>query len=315
MADQKEYKLLHVRPERKKGKKKHKEQGTSRLSSQAKSQNFSGAAQPYQPRGRYNADQRAGNFSFDTIHGLKLKEVEYTVPPIAERKAKRAAFNGGRDKNGKLIGGGARAIFLQMLARDHEKELVEKLGLTERDLDGMRHGYTPNGFNVHHKLSLHGGGKNEISNFILTPLYPHDQFHHDVIDPQLIGIKEGETRKILIPWTDEMIYDPKKYGFYKENQPVKPNYVSNVDPAKYPELYLPEHISVERRQKDMASFYAELDAKKAAKEAAKAAAHGEKETPSQSSKQDKKSSKKEDAKKHRPVSRIVGILNVRKRER
>lgn len=314
MADQKEYKLLHVRPERKKGKKKHKSQSTTYSSGQSKGE----ASQPYQPRGHYNADQRAGKFSFDTIHGLKLKEVEYTVPPLAERKAKRAAFNGGRDKDGNLIGGGARAIFLQMLARDHEKELVEKLGLTERDLDGMRHGYTPNGFNVHHKLSLHGGGKNEISNFILTPLYPHDQFHHDVIDPQLIGIKEGETRKILIPWTDEMIYDPKQYGFFKENQPVRPNYVSNVDASKYSELYLPEHISVERRQKDMASFYAELDAKKAAKEAAKAAARTSKETQAQPSKQDKKSSKKEKdgkGKKRRPVSRIAGILNIRKRER
>ena len=75
---------------------------------------------------------------------------------------------------------------------------------------------------------------------------------------------------------------------------------------------------VERRQKDMASFYAELDAKKAAKEAAKAAARTSKETQAQPSKQDKKSSKKEKdgkGKKRRPVSRIAGILNIRKRER
>ena len=255
----KEYKLVHNRPERKKKKAKGARPQNGNETRQQKGNSGQGA---FKPQGRYNMDQRAGNFSFDTIHGLKLKEVEYTVPPIAERKAKRAAFNGGRDKDGNLMGGGARAIFLQMLAKDHEKELVEKLGLTERDLDGMRHGYTPNGFNVHHKLSLHGGGKNEIGNFILTPLYPHDQFHHDVIDPQIAGIREGETRKILIPWTDELIYDPKKYGFYKENQPVHPNYASCVNAANYPKLYKAEHISVEKRQKDMASFYAELDAKK-----------------------------------------------------
>lgn len=312
MASSKEYKLLHVRPERKKGKKKNKSAAKGGVRQQP-SQN--GGAQPYSPQGRFNADQRNGNFSFDTIHGLKLKEVEYTVPPIAERKAKRAAFNGGRDKDGNLIGGGARAIFLQMLANDHEKELVEKLGLTERDLDGMRHGYTPNGFNVHHKLSLHGGGKNEIKNFILTPLYPHDQFHHDVIDPQLIGIKEGETRKILIPWTDDLIYDPKQYGFYKENQPVKANYASNVDPHKYSELYLPEHISVERRQKDMASFYAELDAKKAAKDAAKkkgAAASGGRGIAADAKDQKKKDKK---SKKHKIVPRMMSLLNLKKRER
>ncbi|MGN0904151.1 MAG: HNH endonuclease [Alphaproteobacteria bacterium] len=217
----------------------------------------------FNPGGTFTAEQRAGQFTFDTIHGLKLKEVEYTVPPLDVRKQGRNAFNGGRDAEGRILGGGVRSKFLQMLVEEHEKELVEKLGLTQRDLDGMREGYTPNGFNVHHKLSLHGGGKNEFSNFILTPLYPHDQWHHDVIDPQLVGIREGETRKILIPWTDEMIYDPKKYGFMKENQPVNPCYRSNVDASKYPKLYKAEHISVEQRQKDTAAFFREIDAKKA----------------------------------------------------
>ncbi len=213
--------------------------------------------------GHHNRDQREGNFSFDTIHGLKLKEVEYTVPSKAERVAKREEFNGVRDEDGNVLVEGVRSKFLKMLAKDHEKELVDRLGLTDRDIQGMREGYTPNGFNVHHKLALHGGGKNEFKNFILTPLYPHDQFHKDVMDAQLLGIREGETRKIKIPWTDEMIYDPKQFGFTKENQPVKPNYVSNVDPANYPKLYKPEHISVAKRQKDMKEFYAAIDAKNA----------------------------------------------------
>ena len=143
-----------------------------------------------------------------------------------------------------------------------EKEL-RAMGITDAGLASMRKGYSVNGYNVHHKLPIHGGGKNEFSNFILTPLYPHDQWHKDVMDAQLLGIREGETRKIKIPWTDEMIYDPKQFGFTKENQPVKPNYTSNVNPANYPELYKPEHISVAKRQKDMAEFYASLDAKKA----------------------------------------------------
>ena len=88
------------------------------------------------------------------------------------------------------------------------------------------------------------------------------------MDAQLLGIREGETRTIKIPYTDEMIYDPKKFGFTKENQPVQPNYTSNVNPANYPELYKPEHISVAKRQKDMAEFYASLDEKKAQQQAA-----------------------------------------------
>ncbi len=221
------------------------------------------AAGGFYSEGHHNRDQREGNFSFDTIHGLKLKEVEYTVPSKADRQARRAEFNGVRGENGEIIVEGVRSKFVKMLAKDHEKELVERLGLTERDIQGMREGYVPNGFNVHHKVALHGGGRNEFSNFILTPLYPHDQWHKDVMDAQLLGIREGETRTIKVPWTDEMIYDPKQFGFTKENQPVNPNYSSNVNPANYPELYKPEHISVAKRQKDMAEFYAELDAKKA----------------------------------------------------
>ena len=213
------------------------------------------------PDGVHNQDQRDGNFSFDTIHGLKLKEVQYTVPSKEERTAKREEFNGVKDEQGNVIVEGMRSKFLKMLANEHADLLVERLGLTERDIEGMRQGYTPNGFNVHHKLALHGGGKNEFSNFILTPLYTHDQWHKDVMDAQLIGIREGDTRTVKIPYTDEMIYDPKQFGFTKENQPVQPNYVSNVDPANYPELYKPEHISVAKRQKDMAGFYAYLDRK------------------------------------------------------
>lgn len=207
----------------------------------------------FSPQGKYTQEQRKGEFSFDTIHGLKLKEVEYTVPPKKVREDRREEFSGTREKEG------VRSKFLKMLVKEHEAELVEKLSLTDRDLEGMRNGRCPPGLNVHHKQALHGGGKNEFSNFILTPLYPHDQWHHDIMDPQLAGIREGETRTIKIPYTDEMIYDPKKYGFTRENQPVKPNYTSCVNPAKYPNLYKAEHMGVAHRAKTVAPMYAEID--------------------------------------------------------
>ena len=194
--------------------------------------------------GNHNDDQRKGNFSFDTIHGLKLKEVKYTVPSKAERVAKREEFNGIKDANGNVVVEGVRSKFLKMLANEHADLLKERLGLTDYQIEGMRKGFGPKGYNVHHKLALHGGGKNEFSNFILTPLYPHDQWHHDVMDAQLLGIREGQTRTIKIPYTDEMIYDPKQFGFTKENQPVQPNYVSNVNPKDYPELYTKEQVDI-----------------------------------------------------------------------
>ena len=225
-----EYGLVHAKRERKKGKGKNKGQHQQ----QHQQQN-------YQPNNRGTA------FSFDTIHGLKLTEVEYKVPPSAERKAKRAEFQGANGEEG------VRSKFLKMLANEHTQELKDLLGMTDADIARMAEGKSVNGYNVHHKLPIHGGGKNEFSNFILTPLYPHDQWHHDVLDKQIQGIGEGQSRKVLLPWTDAMIYDPKQYGFTRNNEQVMPNYRSRVNANNYPKIYKPEHIA------DAAARKRELD--------------------------------------------------------
>ncbi len=219
--------LIHVKRGRKKGKNR-------------------GHQAAFHPYSRPANGARA-NFSFDTIHGMKLKEVEYIVPSSAERKARRAEFQGSDGKEG------VRSKFLKMLARDHQQELKEKLGMSDEEIARMAEGKSVNGYNVHHKLPLHGGGKNEFSNFIITPLYPHDQWHHDVLDKQIDGMVEGSRRTVLLPWSDEMIYDPKKFGFFRENQPVQPNYTSKVNPASYPRIYKPEHVA------DAAARKRELD--------------------------------------------------------
>ena len=185
----------------------------------------------------YSGEQKRGEFNFDTVHGLTMTEVEYKIPPRSERNSRRKQFSS------------VRSAFLRELAENHKAELVERLGLDDAAIEAMKRGTTPLGYNVHHKLPIHGGGKNEFSNFILTPLYPHDQWHHDIIDPQIDGLAEGESRKIMLPYGDEMIFDPKKYGFTKDNQKVEPNYKSRVDPEKdcYAPNWLPEHIEEKRK--------------------------------------------------------------------
>lgn len=195
-----------------------------------------------------SSGRQAVNFSFDTIHGMKLKEVEYKIPSREERKARRSEFQGSKNKEG------MRSKFLKMLAAEHAQELKDLLGMTDADIALMAEGKSVNGYNVHHKLPIHGGGKNEFSNFILTPLYPHDQWHHDVIDPQICNLS-AKGGKILLPWTDAMIYDPKQYGFTKNNKKVKPNYVSRVNPEKYPKIYKPEHIAdANLRKRELEKF-------------------------------------------------------------
>ena len=198
----------------------------------------------------YNAEQRAGRFNFDTIHGMKLKKVVYQVPSSAERKARRAEFQGHDGKEG------MRSKFLKMLAKDHEKQLRDQLGFTDAEINLMKQGRSVPGYNVHHKLPLHGGGKNEFSNFILTPLYPHDQWHHDVLDPQIADcMGTGQSKEVLLPWTDAMIYDPKQFGFTKDNAQVQPNYASRVNPNNYPKIYTTEQVAdTANRKKELAKF-------------------------------------------------------------
>ena len=228
-----EYNLVHAKRERKKGKGK-KNHNSSRP--QTVSQ--------YRPsEGRPTAE-----FSFDTIHGMKLKEVEYRIPSSDERKARRAEFQGQSGKEG------VRSKFLKMLANEHKQELKDLLGMSDDEIARMAEGKSVNGYNVHHKLPSHGGGKNEFSNFILTPLYPHDQWHHDVLDKQILGMNGG-ARKVLLPWTDAMIYDPKQYGFTKDNEKVEPNYTSKVNPNNYPKIYKPEHVAdLAARKRELAKF-------------------------------------------------------------
>ncbi|MBQ8347934.1 MAG: HNH endonuclease [Alphaproteobacteria bacterium] len=198
----------------------------------------------------YNAEQRAGRFNFDTIHGMKLKKVVYHVPSSDERKAKRAEFQGHDGKEG------MRSKFLKMLAKDHEKQLRDQLGFTDAEINLMKQGRSVPGYNVHHKLPLHGGGKNEFSNFILTPLYPHDQWHHDVLDPQIADcMGTGQSKEVMLPWTDAMIYDPKQFGFTKDNAKVQPNYASRVNPNNYPKIYTAEQVAdAANRKKELAKF-------------------------------------------------------------
>lgn len=199
-------------------------------------------------RSQAQIDAANGKFDFDEIHGFKLIDVEYKVPPKREREARRSQFKG------------IRADFLREIGRTHEKEL-RAIGMNDAMIEMVKSGRTPKGYNVHHKLPIHGGGKNEFKNFILTPLYPHDQWHHDIIDPQIDGLAEGESRKIMLPYGDEMIFDPKKYGFTKDNQKVEPNYKSRVDPEKdcYAPNWLPEHIEAKRKaQKANAAVTAKI---------------------------------------------------------
>ena len=149
-------------------------------------------------------DAAQGKFPFTEIHGFKLKEVQWTVPDKQERKARRRAFNS------------VRTEFLKHIGKNMEPAL-RALGMTDKQIKQVKSGSAPNGFNVHHKLPIHGGGKNEFSNLILMPIPPHDDLHHKVMDPQVAQMQTGDSKKVVIPWTDDMVYVPER----SKEQPQK----------------------------------------------------------------------------------------------
>jgi len=152
---------------------------------------------------RTNAAQ--GKFPFTEINGFKLKEVEWTVPDKQTRKQRRRAFNA------------VRTEFLKHIGTTMEPALRE-MGLNDKQIQLVKKGRAPVGYNVHHKLPIHGGGKNEFSNLILMPIGPHDELHHKVMDPQVAQMQSGESKKVVIPWTDDMVYvSPER----KKSQPQK----------------------------------------------------------------------------------------------
>lgn len=135
-----------------------------------------------------------GEFDFDVINGFRLKEVEFKMPPKGEREEMREQFK-------KEV----RPSFLKYVA-EHFPDELRAMGISDAGLATMRKGYSVNGYNVHHKLPIHGGGTNDFKNLIIMPIRPHDELHHEVIDPQLKNQNLAAGIKIKLPWSDDMVW-------------------------------------------------------------------------------------------------------------
>lgn len=92
------------------------------------------------PKTQARLDAERGRFNFKTINGFKLIDVEYSVPDKATRKRRRKGFNSVREK------------FLAHIAKNCQKEL-RAIGITDKQIEQMKKGSVPNGYNVHHKPS------------------------------------------------------------------------------------------------------------------------------------------------------------------
>ncbi len=154
------------------------------------------------------------------IETMPLRELAYTVPRKADKKAMRRHFNT------------VRAEFLFDLARLRRKELLDA-GFKEKEVDQMAQGRTPNGFNTHHKHPIGGGGTNDYANLVLINRHDHELIHKHQ-DPQLNDISKGQTRTILAAMPEGNVYHDKAH----------------------PPIYLPERQGGERVSNETAAWQA-----------------------------------------------------------
>lgn len=138
--------------------------------------------------------------------GVPCKRVVFRVPPKAEREAMRLQFEQE-----------TRPEFIKFLANTQKKALLAA-GITEKQIENMKNGYTPHGFNTHHKLPIFGGGTNDFSNLVLIRREPyHDMMHYHLINPQVRGLQENQQKIVTVPDTESPVFvPPPQYRFLEK---------------------------------------------------------------------------------------------------
>ncbi len=117
------------------------------------------------------------------LQNVKGQVIEYTKVSTEELATLRHAFNTSERKN-----------FLKSLTADDDMiAKLKKAGLNNADIQDVADGFVPNGYQVHHKIPLDGGGTNSFDNLILIK---NDPYHMVITNTQkslTTGLHAGET--------------------------------------------------------------------------------------------------------------------------
>jgi len=135
-----------------------------------------------------------------TLKSVSEREITYTKRNRDEFKTLRNQFNSSVRKN-----------FLMNLTVDPKKiDQLINAGLTKADIESMKKGLVPDGYQVHHKLPLDDGGTNDFENLVLIK---NDPYHKALTNAQRTltkGLKVGESAEIKWPMPDGFIYPTTK---------------------------------------------------------------------------------------------------------
>ena len=131
------------------------------------------------------------------LPNVEIRDIKYIKKDPVEVEALRSKFNTT-----------VRKQFLSDLAKLDDATL-ESAGLSPADIQRLRAGDLPKGYEVHHKLPLDDSGDNNLDNLILIKKEPYHKvitnFQNDVTK----GLNSGDVIKIEWPLPPGQIYSGK----------------------------------------------------------------------------------------------------------
>jgi len=143
-----------------------------------------------------------GLFKGKTINvpDLPTKKVTFTRQTKEKVNLLRKKFNSS-----------GRSRFNKGLVDNSEKiKALKKRGFNAKDIENLKKGNVPSGYNVHHKVPLDQGGTNDFTNLSLIKNKP---VHQAITSEQARltkGLKVGESKTVEFPIPKGNIYPPTK---------------------------------------------------------------------------------------------------------
>lgn len=88
-------------------------------------------------------------------------------------------------------------------------EYLKNAGFSDVDILKIQNGYVPDGWQVHHKIPLDGGGSNSFDNLVLIQNEPYHKVITNYQNSTMRGMLEGESKTVKWPIPNDDIY-PKE---------------------------------------------------------------------------------------------------------
>ena len=125
---------------------------------------------------------------------MKLKKINYVKRDRSVLKELRNDFN-------KSV----RKDFLKSISSDIKN--LKSHGLSETDIQKLKDGLVPKGYQVHHELPLDDSGTNDFSNLVLIKNDPYHKVITNYQNSIARTMKIGESKEALWPIIGKNIYN------------------------------------------------------------------------------------------------------------